>query len=442
MAMRPKNPAERIIWCAMIWTWPFYAMGALYVVGPVLGWILAALAGLSLYLGEGIRPDLRATVPVPMLVWLWGLGMAVMLMALWTGHLDWGLGIKQMIKSSIGWAKGWALIPLFIFAGAVLPIRRALLVRGQSVVGLWTLCLAPLLLAAPYLGLPDRIFTSPLKAVGGPGPEYFTFYLYTIDPASWTPRWQFYAPWSPFAALLGVIMVLFALEERHRGWMSAGLVAGIVMILASKSRMGLVGLVFCTIGPRMLPLVARSAVWLVASAIAASFAGWGAAAMDLGSYAVHGFKQARADSTRVRETLQRIAYERWQSDAIWFGHGTVKPGPHIVEYMPIGSHHTWYGLLFVKGLVGFLAFLIPFAAHFCIVAIDAVSSARGRLPLGLLFTILLLTMGENLEIEVYLLWPALLMLGCHLREMEEERKALSGLQNLEKSDVTGQECMV
>ena len=37
---------------------------------------------------------------------------------------------------------------------------------------------------------------------------------------------------------------------------------------------------------------------------------------------------------------------RIEIDAFWFGHGTVAPGPHLVEYMPIGSHHTWFGLLF------------------------------------------------------------------------------------------------
>ncbi|WP_170407717.1 O-antigen ligase domain-containing protein [Ruegeria arenilitoris] len=413
----PQNPAERLVWRALVWTWPFYAIGALYVVGPVLGWSLAGLAVLALYLGPAIRPDLRATGPVPALAWLWMAGMLLMLFALWAGHLDWGLGLGKTIKSSIGWAKGWALIPLFILAGAVLPIRREVLVRGQCKLGLWTLCLAPPLLAAPYLGLPSQIFTSPLKAVGGPGPEYFSVYLYTIDPASWTPRWQFFAPWSPFAALLGVCMVLFALEERHRGWMAVGLSAGILMILASKSRMGLVGLVACTLGPRLLPLVARSIGWFLVSAVATASAAWGAAAIDLGNQALQNFKSARADSTRVRETLQRIAYERWQSDAVLFGHGTVQPGAHLVEYMPIGSHHTWYGLLFVKGITGFVAFIVPFAVHFGVVITDAVRSARGRLPLGLLMTLLLLTFGENIEIEAYLLWPALLMLGCHLREM-------------------------
>ena len=118
----------------------------------------------------------------------------------------------------------------------------------------------------------------------------------------------------------------------------------------------------------------------------------------------------------MRETLQRIAYERWQNDAVWFGHGTVRPGAHLVEYMPIGSHHTWYGLLFVKGLIGFLAFLIPFAATLLFTTVDAVQNPRGRLPMGICMTLLLLSFGENIEIEAYLLWPSLLILGIHMRE--------------------------
>ena len=350
--------------------------------------------------------------------------MAVMLVALWVGHLDWGLGLKKTIKSSIGWAKGWALLALFILAGAILPIRRELLVRAQCVVGAWTLALAPLLLVAPYVGLPSRLFTSPFKAVGGPGPEYFSVYLYTLDPASWTPRWQFFAPWSPFAALLGVMMVLFALEEKNRRWMWVGLTAGVLMILASKSRMGLVGLVACTIGPRMLPLILRGWAWQVLAGVTASMAVLGGAIWNSLQAGVNAFASARADSTRVRATLQRIASERWQNEAYWFGHGTVQPGPHLVEYMPIGSHHTWYGLLFVKGLVGFAALLVPLLWQIGLGLWDAARGPRGRLPLGIVMTFVLLSFGENIEIEAYMLWPGLLILGRHARELETERTGL------------------
>lgn len=415
--MTPQNPVERLVLRSLTLTWPFYALGALYVVGPVLAWSLGAFALLVLYLGPAVRADLRATGPIPLIVWVWIAGMAVMLLALWVGHMDWGLGLKKTIKSSIGWAKGWALLALFPLIGAVLPIRRAILLRGQCVVGLWTLILAPILLLAPYVGLPERIFTSPLKAVGGPGPEYFSVYFFTWDPASWTPRWQFYAPWSPFAALLGVVMLLFALEERAPFWRRAGIAAGLLMIFASKSRMGLVGVVACTIGPRMMPLILRGWAWQAVAGLVASLAILGGTVATAASDFISAFKGARADSTRVRETLQRIASERWQNEAFWFGHGTVHPGSHAVEYMPIGSHHTWFGLLFVKGLVGLVGFLVPFVWQTALTLLDAARSRRGALPLGIMMTLTLLSFGENIEIEAYLLWLALMMLGIHAREM-------------------------
>lgn len=418
----PRNLAERLVWRALIWTWPLYFIGALYVAGPVLGWTLAALAFVSMYLGPAIRPDLRATGPLPPLVWAWGLGIAALLVILWAGHLNWDLGPAATVKSSIGWAKGWALIPLFVLAGAVLPIGRDILVRGQCVVGLWTVCLTPLLLAAPLLHLPERIFTSPLKAIGGPGPEYFTVFLFTFDPSDGQPRWQFYAPWSPFAALLGVIMVVFALEERDRRWRWAGLAGGIAMILLSKSRMGMIGLVACTLIPRALPLLGRVWAWQALAGLAASLAVLGTPLIQTLQNAIAAFKGARADSTRVRAALQRIAGERWHAEAFWFGHGTVQPGSHIVERMPIGSHHTWWGLLFVKGLAGLLAVALPTAWHLANATAEATKGPRGRMPLGIMLTILLLSFGENLEIEAYMLWPALIALGINLREQADGKE--------------------
>ena len=411
------NPAERLVYKTLVYTWPLYAIGALYVVGPVLAWVLGALAVLSLFLGPAMRPDLQATGSIPPVIWAWIIGMFVMLVALWVGHFDWSLGTVQTIKSTIGWAKGWALMALFPLAGAILPIRREVLIRGQCVIGLGTLIVAPILLAAPYIGLPEKILTSPLKAIGGPGPEYFSVYFFTYDPASWTPRWQFYAPWSPFAALLGVVMILFALEEKAVKWKAIGIAAGTLMIFASKSRMGLVGLVACTVGPRMMPLILRGWAWQMVAGLTASLAIIGPALMAAAGEAVAAFKGARADSTRVRETLQRIAGERWINEAFWFGHGRVAPGPHVVEYMPIGSHHTWWGLLFVKGVVGMLALLVPFVWQTLIAVIDAAKGPRGRLPMGIMMTLTLLSFGENVEIEAYMLWPGLVILGIHAREI-------------------------
>jgi len=57
--MIPNNPAERLVYSTLVYTWPLYFIGALYVVGPVLAWILGAMAAISLYLGPAMRSDLR-----------------------------------------------------------------------------------------------------------------------------------------------------------------------------------------------------------------------------------------------------------------------------------------------------------------------------------------------------------------------------------------------
>ena len=133
------------------------------------------------------------------------------------------------------------------------------------------------------------------------------------------------------------------------------------------------------------------------------------------------FHGARADSSRVRAALGRIAVQRWESEAYWWGHGNVERGPHLVEYMPIGSHHTWYGLLFVKGLVGAIALAVPMAWTAWMLLIGGRSSKAGVSAFGILMILGLYSLSENLEMLAYLYWPALMVLGMGLRDVARSR---------------------
>ena len=123
----------------------------------------------------------------------------------------------------------------------------------------------------------------------------------------------------------------------------------------------------------------------------------------------------RADSSRVRAALGRIAIHRWESEAYWFGHGIVENGPHLVEYMPIGSHHSWYGLLFVKGLLGAIALAVPLAVTSLVLLARSLRSDTAQVGLSMVLTLVLYSFGENLEILAYLYWPALVIIGVALR---------------------------
>ncbi len=408
-ADHPQTIAERLVSTTIEWTWLLWLVGGLYIAGPALGWILAAMAVGALYLGRIKVGD------VPVTIWIWLIAMGAMLIILWVGHINFDLGLAKTIKSSVGWAKGWALIALFALAGAVLSIRPEVLYRSVCRFGLQTLIVLPVFLFAPTIGLPEKLWTSPLKILGGAGAEYFTAQLYTIEPGSGRTRWQFFAPWSPAVGMMGVIYVWLASFEKDRKWKAIGIIGGLALALFSQSRLALVAL------PVVVPFVwgasriSRFHLWLLAAPAIFALGIFGPMLLELIDSAMAEFSAARADSSRVRAILGRIAIHRWETEAFWFGHGAVENGPHLVEYMPIGSHHSWYGLLFVKGLLGAIALTIPLLATFIVLMIRSQFQPIARVGLGLILILALYSFGENLEILAYLYWPALIAIGIGLR---------------------------
>lgn len=127
------------------------------------------------------------------------------------------------------------------------------------------------------------------------------------------------------------------------------------------------------------------------------------------------FHNARAASSRVRSILQSIALHRWWNEAPIWGHGIVEKGPHLVEFMKIGSHHTWNGLLYIKGIVGFAALALPLTWSVLEMIAKAQADRVARVALGVLLTLLLFSFGENLEILIYLFWPGMILVGIASR---------------------------
>jgi hypothetical protein len=389
----------------------------------VLGWSLLLILLLRLWRGE------LAIDAIPTALWLWLGGMGVMLIALIVGHLDFELGLAKLIKSSIGWAKGWALLAIFPLLGA-LRIRPEILYRASAHVCLHTLLLLPLFIGAWKLGLPQTLYVSPLKLIGGPGPEFFAVSLYEIDPGSGMPRWRLFTPWAPALGFVANIFFIFALQERDRRWRRIGISGSLAMVLMSASRLALLSLLLVWLATWFIGrLRHRGSPFVIAAGLVPG--GMAAASLlELFDRFWQGFRSARADSTRVREALGRIALERWQNEAPWWGHGIVERGPHLVEFMPIGSHHSWYGLLFVKGAVGLLALAIPLFFSLAQLAWWSAREPLARVGLAMTLLLFLYTFGENLEILAYLIWPALLVMGlAHCRIAAVSRPQPEGDQS-------------
>ncbi len=414
--------AERLITGTIGATWILWITGGLYFAGPVLGWALALLAVRAWYYAPAL-PAAERPGQMPPAIWAWLIGMAAMLVVLFIGHTQFHLGTGQTIKSAVGWAKGWALLALFPLAGFALPIRVEALSRAVCRLSLQTLILLPLFLAAPFVGLPQKLWVSPLAVLGGSGNEYFAAILYTIEPGVGTARWQFFAPWSPAAGMVAVIHFLLARMEPDAKWRWTGYAASVLVALLSQSRLALIALAVIVPLAWLAGKVRQPVLWFCAAGLVLMGSWFSPQLRALVDQMTSDFSSARADSSRVRAALGRIAVQRWQSEAYWFGHGIVERGPHMVEYMPIGSHHTWFGLLFVKGLAGAIALAVPMVWTLAATFRAAMDSKVGQLGFAMALTYWLYSFGENLEVLTYIAWPALLAIGIALRPSPELRSA-------------------
>ncbi|MBD2653691.1 O-antigen ligase domain-containing protein [Synechocystis sp. FACHB-383] len=406
--IKPENFPERLVWYSMVYIYGFYLLGAIYIVGSVLGVILGLYVGLKWWLQTEATPEAEK-IKIHWLIWVWIIGMAMMQVALIIGHLDFDLPTSTIIKSSIGWLKGWAALALYPLAGC-LPIRPRLIYRAVCVICLQTLLISPLLIIAPLLHFPEILYVSPLKAVGGPGTTFFDVSFYEVD-FDGSIRQRLFTPWGPALGFVANIYFVLALKEKNKKWRWFGIIGSLYLAQICKSRLAIVSLILTPIFTFCLARLSRPFTLMVlgiGSTITGIMAPW---LFNLLDTVMRKFTEARSESSRVRTTLKQIAGYRWETEAPIWGHGIVESGPHVVEYMPIGSHHTWYGLLFVKGIVGFYALAIPMVLSLFLLLIKAQRYAVAEAGLAVLFILFLYTFGENLEILAYLYWPGLIIMG-------------------------------
>ena len=411
--VRQRTFDEKIIYATLSLTWVWYVIGALYIIAPVLAWLMF---GRVIYgwITEPRRTALSAQ-PVPPLIWIWIAGMLGMLIALVMGHMNFGLSSGQTLKSAIGWAKGWALLAMFPLLGACLQVRPDIIYRASAVVAFQTILLVPLMLLAPMIGVPSPLYISPLQAVGGPGPEFFEVQLYGINPEGGI-RWRFFTPWAPAAAIAYGMLFVLALRERTPWLQIAGWIAIIAVAFMCKSRLGFVAIPLSLLAAYALSRLTNPRLLLMGAAVVGLTCLAGPQLIDFVMEQKDRMDQMRADSSFVRAALGRIAYDRWIGEAPIWGHGIVELGPHLVEYMPIGSHHSWYGLLFVKGIVGFFSLLVPLVVTIVELIVRAQTSRTARTALAIMLMFTFFTFTENVEILAYLMWPGLMMVGIASRE--------------------------
>jgi hypothetical protein len=412
--MKPQNFEESVIWYYIIGSMGLYFIGALFVTGPAVAWLLALYLIKRLWQQTDATPaDQRVSIPPG--VWVWVGAMLVIGLALVIGHINFNYDDVKIIKSFINFfLRTWALLALFPLIGC-LNIRPQLLYRAICILCLQCLILVPIAYLLSTTGIETPLYNVSLMAkIGGNSERFYNVSLFLRQEGE--VRLLIFAPWAPALAFAGNIYFCLASQDPDKKWRWIGMLSSAIMVWGSASRLGLLCLISLPFLKAIATNLSRPSVQ-IATGISSFAAGlFGPQligyARDFKDY----FDSQRASSSNLRELLQRMALYQWQEAPIW-GHGIKAPrGPAVANFMPIGSHHTWLGLLYVHGVVGFIALAIAMLYSFIELIIKAQRSRTAQTGLAVLLVLFLFSFGENLETLAYLYWPGLLMLGIALKE--------------------------
>lgn len=411
--MKPQNFEERLVWYCIISTYGLYSLGLIYPVNFLMGWVLCFYLCKQLWNQTEDIP-IEKRIHIPWRVWMWVVSAVVMAIATVIGCIEYNVEMEETIKALLRWATEWALIGLFTLSGC-LNIRPQLIYRAVCIVCLQSLVVIPLCYLAYALHLPSLLYCSPLEMLTPNGPVYYNVYLYGGEYGTNEVRLFLFAPWGPALGVTSIIYFFLALQETQKNWRWLGIVGSVAMCTVSVSRQAIISLPILIILVWALTNFTRPATQL-ATGISSFLAGiFGTVILSTIGDFWDAFKAFRPGSSQFHDRLGRIAFDRWNEAPIW-GHGVQEVGPKIVAGLPIGSNHTWFGLLFIKGLVGFVAFLIPLLCTFIDLLIKAQKSVTAKVALSIVLTIFLFTLNDNQEVLFYLYWPGLVIIGIAFKE--------------------------
>ncbi|WP_199349428.1 O-antigen ligase family protein [Nostoc flagelliforme] len=363
--------------------------------------------------------------------------MLVIEVALIVGHLNFNLEISQILKSSLMWYRNWGLLALFPLIGH-LNIRSKIIYRAVCILCLQSLIIVSICSLAQLLKIPIFSYVSPLKVFGGVIDSYKIYLFYVIDENQ--TRLQLFAPWPPALGLVGNIYFCIAQQELNKKWRWLGMVGAVTMIFGSVSRLAMLCLPLVLVSMWILMNLARPWVHLLAGAVSTLLGIFSSTLISTLENFNYQFTKARSGSSEVRATLARMAQEAWWNEAPIWGHGRIEAtGPAIVGYKPIGSHHEWFGILYVHGLIGFIALAVAFLWSFIDLLIKAYTNEQAKVGLSILLVMFFFTFGESIEPLAYVCWPGLLILGIAFKKDFIVKQDKSDCIKYEADSVTPQE---
>ena len=407
--VKPENFPEAVVWYYIIGTYGIYLLGAHYFLTAFMGSVLLFYLARQWWYQNSLTSEAERIAIAP-IVWIWVGAIFVIELALIVGHFNYNLGLGQVIKSSSHWFRTWAIFAIFPLAGH-LKIRPQIIYRAVCILCLQSLILIALGSITSLISAPELSYVSPLIVSGGDIEHYQVIPIQNII----GDRLHLFAPWETALGMAANIYFLFACREQHKIWRWIGIIGSVLMIIMPLSRLALVCLPFVFVAVWFLTNFVRPWVQLTTSVLC--FLG-GLAAVNLieavawFERTINSIRKTSYSSSRTRSLIYDMTLERWRNEAPIWGHAlNAEQGPGALAHMPIGSHQTWYGLLYTHGLVGFIPFTVVVVWSFIDLVLKAQQDSEAKLALSVFIVIILSSFTDNIQLFAYMYWTGLLMMG-------------------------------
>lgn len=417
MSVKPQNFEEKLVWYTIILTYPIYFLGAQFIWIPVLGIILAGRVFIKLWLQTKYTPE-DEKISVPIAVWIWLVAVIVIELTIIMSHIEFDLGISKIIFTTVNnWARSWALMALFPLAGC-LNIRPQIVYRAACILCLQSLIVTLICYLMYFLHVPSFSYVSPLVAFRGSA-NFYTVTLFDVGGDFGEDR-QFrlrlFANFANNLGIIGNVYFFLASQEANRMWRWIGTIGGAAMVVGSGSRSTVVCLVLVPLTSWLLtnfgwPIqLAAGLLSVIAGMIAPQL-------IDLAQTTwERTISGIRHSSEVVRKRLAEVTMNHWMEAPIW-GHGVVEErGPKYTEHMPIGTHNHWPDLLYINGIVGFVAFTVALVWSFVELILKAQKSAIAKTALNIYLVLLIATTAVDVQLGAYLYWQGLIITGIAFKE--------------------------
>ncbi|MEP0917149.1 O-antigen ligase family protein [Leptolyngbya sp. DQ-M1] len=350
--MSPLSRSERVIYWTIILTPLWWLLGIQPLFYPAL---VIGLLAIHFSLDHLIQKSL------PNYVWAW---LAMSIAMLWTAALgidDMGFDLMVAAAAVVTFAKSYFLI----FACLALPffnrLRVEIVTRAIAWMSAGYLVTISIQVAMLILNIGGDGYTPPLARLlpGDKGSLRVMF----ADLAPFfgvpLPRTVLYTPDPPILGLCSLLCFLICLGERDQQLRRFALLGAVAGLTVSASRSAWICLPIALLVGACLEsgLFRQLSLWsMTATLMGCSI--FGLTIEELLRKPAEGFTQVRASSSQERAIVVRETLEAWQQSP-WIGWGVIRGKAHLYEdvYITLGSFSTYAAVLYLNGIVGFIALI-------------------------------------------------------------------------------------